>query len=110
MEWKKDCLVVYLEIDFDLFASQNFKSIISESIKNQKPKKLIFNLQEVSYMDSSGIGALVWFMQTHKEEIKIRICNVQESVLSILKLTGLDRLFPIDKTEEESLANMEITI
>lgn len=98
-----DCLIFYPEIDLDLYSANNFKQFILKTVEENKAQKIIFNLQAVSYMDSSGVGALVSLVRQYKSSIQVRICEVAEAVLNVLKLTKLDQLFTIYPTEQESL-------
>src|SRR5438132_13951524 len=66
---------------------------------------LIVDLSDVKQIDSAGISALLLAqrqMKIHTGEV--RLVGVREDVLSMLRLTQLDRLFPIFSTVEEALA------
>ncbi len=53
-------------------------------------------LSRVSYIDSSGIAALVeGFQQARAKALKFALVAPSESVRSVLELARLDRVFPI---------------
>lgn len=61
-----------------------------------RPRHLVLDLQNVEYMDSGAIGALVSLLtQLHKVGGRIALVNTQRNVQFLFKLTRLDRLFPI---------------
>ncbi|UCD30027.1 MAG: STAS domain-containing protein [Planctomycetota bacterium] len=71
----------------------------------EKPERLIINLGEVDYMDSSGVGALVEvFRRVNAYGGKLSLCCMNERVHSIFEITKLDQFFKIYATEEEALA------
>ncbi len=63
-----------------------------------KLKTLIVNLAAVEFCDSSGLSALLIAERKMKEHGgSVRLVHVHKKVLSILKISMLDRLFQIDE-------------
>jgi anti-sigma B factor antagonist len=55
--------------------------------------RLVVDLAETGFIDSSGLGALVNSLKTVRQAGgDLRIANVGEQVLMVLKLTRLDRV------------------
>ena len=66
--------------------------------------RLVVNLEEVSYMDSSGLAALVEaYRRVKAVSGRLVLCGVGERVRSIFELTKLDRFFTICAHEEEAM-------
>ena len=66
--------------------------------------RLVVDLGEVPYMDSSGLATLVEAMQiARKNQGKLVICALQEKVRSIFEIARLDMVFKITNTREEAL-------
>ncbi len=60
---------------------------------------LTVDLGEVEFCDSSGLSALLIADRKMKEHGgKVRLLNVQKKVLSLLKISMLDRVFEIENT------------
>jgi len=54
-------------------------------------RKILLNLENVTYIDSSGLGELVSCMTTAKNRGgQLRICNVKTRVDDLLRITHLD--------------------
>ncbi len=72
-----------------------------------KPKKssvLVVDLKDVEFCDSSGLGALLIAHRTMSvHEGEVRFANVSKSVLSLLKISQLDRVFQIYKTVKHAV-------
>ena len=75
------------------------------TVCEQRPRQLVINLTEVSYMDSSGIGTLVEvFRRVNAYKGKLALCGLNERVHSVFEITKLDKFFRIFATEQEALA------
>lgn len=66
---------------------------------------LVLNLADVSFIASSGIGALLSMAeQFRSDSAKLGFAAVSPAVESVVALLNLDRFLPIYRTEEEALA------
>ena len=81
----------------DASVATEFKSRLIELIKKGN-EKIVINLSEVDFIDSSGLGVLVLVLRKLGPDGKIRLCKVNESVRSIFELTRLNEVFDIHKT------------
>lgn len=68
-------------------------------------QNLVLNLSEVSFMGSSGIGALLVLVEQFQEQGgSVRFASLSPAVTSVVKLLNLDRFLSIDLTENDALA------
>ena len=66
--------------------------------------KLVFDMTGLDYLDSAGLGMLVFTYGTLNEKGgALRLCGVAPRIASVLKLTKTDELMGMDATKEESL-------
>ncbi len=66
--------------------------------------RLIIDLGNISFIDSSGFGALLSLLRRAKNGSGIlRICNVTPGVMKVFRLLQLDKIFEIYNTREECL-------
>jgi len=69
---------------------------------------VIINLEKVSYIDSSGIGALISSLSNLKKyQGGLKIINVYASVKKVFELTKLTSFFEIYESEGEALAKFK---
>lgn len=69
--------------------------------------KIVVDLQEVPFMDSSGLSSLVSGLRLVREKGgNLALSGVQEKVQVVLRLTMLDRVFPIHSTPEAAQQNL----
>ncbi|HET7103799.1 MAG TPA: STAS domain-containing protein, partial [Terracidiphilus sp.] len=70
--------------------------------------RMVFDLSSVDYVDSAGLGMLVYFFGALNEKNGIfRLCGVNQRVLSLLKLTRTDSFLAIDSCRDDSLAALD---
>ena len=69
-------------------------------------QKLAFNLSEIKYIDSSGIGCLAaaW-TSANKHKAKSRLYAVPSKVMLMLKISRLDSILEIMSDETSALAD-----
>jgi len=67
-------------------------------------QNLVLNLSEVTFMGSSGIGALLVLVEQFQEQGgSVRFVSLSPAVDSVVKLLNLDRFLSIDLTESDAL-------
>ena len=95
--------IVDVKGEMDLYNSYKLKELIMKMLE-KKVRTFIINLEQVDYIDSSGIGALIYICSTIKKmNLKLSITNVHGSVKKVIELTKLMGYFPIASTVEEAL-------
>ncbi|MBI5020113.1 MAG: STAS domain-containing protein [Ignavibacteriales bacterium] len=72
-----------------------------------KPKnstKLIIDLKEVQFCDSSGLSALLIADRTMRQHGgTVHLVHVHDKVLDLMRITQLDRMFTINKKVDDAL-------
>ncbi|WP_275973904.1 anti-sigma factor antagonist [Argonema galeatum] len=77
---------------------QNFKQLCQGS---PLPNQIIIDFSQTTFMDSSGLGALVSNLKTAQQQgINLVLHQVQPQVMAVLSLTGLDEVFTIEQLRE----------
>ena len=67
--------------------------------------RMVFDLSNVDYVDSAGLGMLVYIYGALNEKNgTFRLCGVSQRVLSLFTLTKTDSFLTVDGSREESLA------
>jgi anti-sigma B factor antagonist len=88
--------------DIDMGTSPGLRKTLLESLKNTA--RLVVNLREVQFMDSSGIASLVEVLkEAHDKKKRLIMFGLNPAVREALQLTRLTKLFEILGTEEEAL-------
>lgn len=91
-----DGLIVRVTSEVDFSQSPVLRDSLVSLVEGQSPKRLVIDLGEVPYMDSSGVATLVEVLQVQKRMGgKLVLCNLQPKVLGIFEIARLDMLFTI---------------
>ena len=77
---------------------------IVRELADHGSKKIVLNLGEVQYIDSSGVGELVKTHTTVRNQGgKLRLVNLNKHVDELLKITKLSAVFDIDGDEASAI-------
>jgi anti-sigma B factor antagonist len=92
--------VLALSGRLNLLAAPKLKQAVDELIDSGNPRVAV-DLTDVTFMDSSGLGALIAGLKKARQSSgDLRIAGANEQVLTVLKLTNLDRVLrPHDTVE-----------
>lgn len=90
-----DVLIIDINGDVDLENSDSLREQVSIALDENT--KVSVDMNEVTYIDSSGIAALIESKQKAEESSKeFKILRPSESVSSVLKMAKLDTFFVIE--------------
>ncbi len=102
-----DVTIFDIEGEIDLYNAPTLKDEIKKQIEQQR-YNIIINLAKVSYIDSSGIGALISSLSNLKKyQGGLKIINVTGSVRKVFELTKLTSFFEIFNNEEEAIKSFQ---
>jgi len=89
--------------EIDMLTSPQLRDRIVGLIEAGRPR-IVVDLQNVSFMDSTGLGTLVGCLKRAREhDGQIRVVASARPVVSLFSLTGLDRVFDVHPSLETAL-------
>ncbi len=72
-----------------------------------KPNVVIIDLKDVTFMDSSGLGALVSALKTARSgQCDLYICSLNDQVKMLFDLTSMSKIFKIYPDRSTCLAEI----
>jgi len=96
--------VVALGGEMNMHRTPALQAMLAQVCQDQ-PARLVINLEQVSHMDSSGLGTLVETLRRIRGYGgTLALCALPERVRGLFEITHLDRLFLIYPSEAEALA------
>lgn len=96
--------VVQLKGRLDLLAAATVKQKLAEAVSSSH-NKLVVNLRDVEFIDSSGLGALIGGLKASRiAGGDLRIAAPQEQARYILQVSTLDRVLHPYASVEEALS------
>ncbi len=106
---QKDIAIFKLnESRFDAPIAGLVKGEFTILLHAEEVSKLVIDLSEVEYCDSSGLSAiLLAYRILQSEEGHIRLASPTKNVRTLIEISQLDRILPIYNTVDEAVADLE---
>ena len=102
-------LVVVLEGEFDALAVAELRPEL-EQIQQEHVGNVVVDLSEVSFIDSSGIGALVFLYKRLVERgSNLALLGVNGQPLELLRMLRIDRVIQIHADLNAYMAEVVVT-
>jgi anti-sigma B factor antagonist len=84
-----DTVTVSLHGEVDVLTVDRVRVALAEAIAD-RPQRIVVDLADLSFIDSTGLGALIFgFQRTRDEGIGFRLARPTHGVHQILVLSGL---------------------
>ncbi|RNC65281.1 MAG: anti-sigma factor antagonist [Desulfuromonadales bacterium] len=105
-EEKNDVLVIFVKEErLDAHNSNDLKVTMQEFFDGGR-KNILVDLNDVRFIDSSGLGALVsGFKNAISHQGSLKLASLQPQVKSMFELTRLHRVFEIFGSTAEAVEN-----
>jgi len=99
-----DVQILELSGRFDISTADSVLQWI-DTMTETPPAKIVINMTQVSFVDSTGLSTLVQgTKQSREQNGDLFICGLQQSVRIIFELTRLDKYFEIFPAEGDAVA------
>jgi len=103
---ENDVATIILNGDVDASSSLDLDNAINGA-KNDGHKKILIDAQELHYISSAGLGVFMSYIKDfEKEQIKLVLFGLNEKVLNVFKMLGLDQLLSIESNAEDALKSV----
>ena len=90
--------------ELDAYTVPNLRKAFDEILADGTGRNVVVDMSQVSFMDSTGIGALVSARRRLAEGAQLRLVTTHPAVTKLFTLTGLTKVFPIFDTLAEATA------
>lgn len=93
---KDKLLVLKITEEIDEYQVQEMRRKADYEIERYMPKKVIFDFNNVTFMDSAGIGLIIGrYKFTNMLGGKFEVANLTKSVERIFEMSGILKLIPV---------------
>ena len=87
--------------------SAALRSLVADLLSEGR-KKILFNLAEVRYIDSTGLGALVSaYTSVRRHNADLKLLNLSAKVQDVMQLTKLYTIFDVSNDEAAALKSFD---
>ncbi len=103
----KKLLIFKITEEIDEYKVKEIRRRADYEIERFMPKRVVFDFDSVTFMDSAGIGMVIGrYKQAAMLGGKTELANLTQSVRKIFELSGVLKLIPeVNLQEELSLTN-----
>lgn len=99
----KKMLVFKITDEIDDCSVQKIRRRADYEIERYMPRKVVFDFDSVTFMDSAGIGLLIGrYKFTNLLGGRLEIANLTQSVQKIFEMSGILKLIPITNLDERN--------
>lgn len=94
---EKDKLLIFeITEEIDHHQAEKIRRKMDNEIERYIPKKVVFDFNKVTFMDSAGIGMLIGRYKTVRRLGGVtELMNVNQSIKKIFEMCGLLKIIPI---------------
>lgn len=104
MEMERNTLIVRLAGELDHHTSDQVREKIEAELDKGIINNLVFNLEELSFMDSSGLGMMLGrYKKVRQLDGKMSLCCLKPNVYKIFELSGMFKILTVYETENEAI-------
>lgn len=101
---KRGVLIVRVDGELDMHAADEFRQAVDHAISTSGVKHILFNLERVKFIDSSGLGVILGrYKKICALGGKVLAANLQPQVVKIFELSGLLQIITLYHSEAEAL-------
>ena len=94
-------LIFKINEDIDECYAQKIRRKLDNEIERYMPKEVIFDFNNVSFMDSAGIGLIIGrYKLANMLGGKVQVANMKMPVRKIFEMSGMQKIIPEVKNEK----------
>ncbi|HYE83683.1 MAG TPA: anti-sigma factor antagonist [Clostridia bacterium] len=107
-EYVDRLLIVKINGDIDHHSCEEIRSRIDKEITLKNPRSILFDMDQVGFMDSSGIGVLIGrYKLIANSGGKAGMINVKPQILRICEICGLQKIIRIYTGKKQAIASIK---
>ncbi|MGV8145717.1 MAG: anti-sigma F factor antagonist [Alkaliphilus sp.] len=106
-EVKGNKLIVTLSGELDHHVAKSIRAELDELILRKSTKNLIFDMSQLQFMDSSGIGVILGrYKNIMRKGGKVAVVNVSDRIERIFSMSGLYKVISKYRNTSAALKHM----
>lgn len=101
-------LYARIEGEINLQNSPALRADLLKLVEEQRPRRIVLNLAQVPYMDSSAIAVMIEVLKAIRPEGgTVHLTQLQQRVAGLLRIARLDTIFVLADTDEAAMSEAE---
>ncbi len=100
-------LILRLAGELDHHSSRLFREEFSAEWQKKDINNLILNFKKLTFMDSSGVGAIIGrYNQVKEKNGSVAVCGTSPSVKKLMEMSGLLKIVRLYDSENDALNDL----
>ncbi|WP_394579763.1 anti-sigma F factor antagonist [Cytobacillus firmus] len=109
LEVKHDVLCIRLSGELDHHSADELREQATKAIEDHDIHHIILNLEQLSFMDSSGLGVILGrYKQIKQKHGEMVVCAISPAVQRLFDMSGLFKIIRLEPTEENALQRLGV--
>ncbi|OLO42675.1 anti-sigma F factor antagonist [Alkalihalophilus pseudofirmus] len=109
LEQKGSVLLVRLEGELDHHTAELLRTQVEEQFQKQELKHIVLNLEQLSFMDSSGLGVILGrYKQVKNIGGEMVVCAISPTVKRLFEMSGLFKIVRLEESEQFALQTLGV--
>lgn len=106
---KDQVLIIRLVGELDHHTAEKVRQQVEQKIEVNSVRHILLNLEELTFMDSSGLGVILGrYKQITQLGGKMIICAISPSIYRLFELSGMFKILDIVESEQKALESLGV--
>jgi stage II sporulation protein AA (anti-sigma F factor antagonist) len=109
LEVKHNVLCIRLVGELDHHTAEDLRTKVTDSLEKNKINHIILNLEQLSFMDSSGLGVILGrYKQIKNSGGEMVVCSISPAVKRLFDMSGLFKIIRLEESEQFALQTLGV--
>lgn len=109
LERRGNVLLIRLEGELDHHTAETLRQKVEEQFENNELKHIVFNLERLKFMDSSGLGVILGRYKRIKNlGGEMVVCAISPTIKRLFEMSGLFKIIRFEENEQFALQTLGV--
>jgi len=109
LEVKHNVLCIRLTGELDHHTAEELREQVTNIIESQAIHHILLNLENLSFMDSSGLGVILGrYKQIKNLGGEMVVCSISPAVKRLFEMSGLFKIIRLEQNEDFALQTLGV--
>ncbi|HZG72860.1 MAG TPA: anti-sigma F factor antagonist [Chondromyces sp.] len=109
MEVRDEVLCIRLIGELDHHTADELRQQATEAIESRDIRHIVLNLEQLSFMDSSGLGVILGrYKHIKQRQGEMIVCAISPAVKRLFDMSGLFKIIRLETSEEHALKGLGV--
>ena len=96
--------------ELDHHTASQLKEQVEKELDTNVIEHIILNLENLTFMDSSGLGVVLGRYKQIRDRGEMIVVNVPSSISRLFEMSGLFKIIQVEKTENAALEKLGVEL